>query len=38
MYQTAIIDNEVVYKILTEHLGDFEQFAVAVARWLERRA
>jgi uncharacterized protein YutE (UPF0331/DUF86 family) len=35
-YQTAIVSNEVVFDVLKERLGDFEQFAVHVARWLER--
>jgi uncharacterized protein YutE (UPF0331/DUF86 family) len=34
-YQTAMIDNETVYRILTEHLEDFERFAVCVAQWLK---
>jgi len=35
-YQTAIVSNEVVFDVLQERLGDFERFAVNIARWLER--
>lgn len=34
-YQTIIVQDELVYKILQEHLADFEQFLSCVARWLE---
>jgi len=36
-YQTAIVDDNVVFQILQEHLSDFEAFLGAVARWLEDR-
>lgn len=36
-YQTTMVDNQIVYDILTQRLGDFEQFAAEVARWLEQR-
>lgn len=36
-YQTTMVDNNVVYDVLTERLGDFEQFAAHVAHWLEQR-
>ena len=32
-----MVDNNVVYDVLIERLGDFEQFAAHVAHWLERR-
>ncbi len=35
-YQTTMIDNEIVHRILSQRLGDFERFAVAVAEWLQR--
>ena len=35
-YQTAIVDSEVVFDVLRERLGDFERFAVGIARWLEQ--
>ena len=35
-YQTAIIDEEEVYRILSDRLGDFGHFAAAVASWLEQ--
>lgn len=33
-YQTAILQDELVYEILQEHLGDFERFLAHVAHWL----
>ena len=33
-YQTAIVQDEVVYQILQDHLTDFERFLSLVARWL----
>jgi len=36
-YQTAVIQDEVVFRILQEHLSDFEAFLAAVAHWLEDR-
>lgn len=33
-YQTAIIDDEVVYDILQHHLIDFERLLAGVAAWL----
>ena len=35
-YQTAIVQDEIVYQILQENLPDFERFLSEVARWLER--
>ena len=34
-YQTAIVEDEIVYQILTERLDDFERFIAHAARWLE---
>ncbi len=34
-YQTAIVNNDVVYDVLNTRLGDYEQFASQVARWIE---
>jgi uncharacterized protein YutE (UPF0331/DUF86 family) len=36
-YQTAIVQSDVVFQILQEHLSDFESFLASVARWLEER-
>jgi uncharacterized protein YutE (UPF0331/DUF86 family) len=36
-YQTAVIQDDVVFRILQEHLSDFEGFLAAVAHWLEGR-
>jgi len=36
-YQTAIVQDDIVYRILQEHLTDFESFLVSVAQWLEDR-
>jgi uncharacterized protein YutE (UPF0331/DUF86 family) len=33
-YQSARVEEALVYKILQDHLGDFERFTVLVARWL----
>jgi uncharacterized protein YutE (UPF0331/DUF86 family) len=33
-YQTAMVKEALVYKILQDHLGDFERFMALVARWL----
>ena len=35
-YQTAIVNSEVVFDVLRERLGDFEQFAMGIAQWLEQ--
>lgn len=34
-YQTIVVQDELVYKILQEHLADFERFLSCMARWLE---
>jgi uncharacterized protein YutE (UPF0331/DUF86 family) len=34
-YQTAIIQDELVYEVLQNHLEDFDRFLSCVARWLE---
>jgi len=34
-YQTPIVNNNVVYDVLRNHLGDFEGFASHVAWWIE---
>jgi uncharacterized protein YutE (UPF0331/DUF86 family) len=31
-----MVDKQIVYDILTQRLGDFEQFAAEVALWLEQ--
>lgn len=36
-YQTAIVENEIVYQILIQHLSDFETFLSSVAAWLGRQ-
>jgi len=33
-YQTARVEEDLVYEILQKHLTDFERFAASVARWL----
>lgn len=33
-YQTVVIEDEIVYQILQDHLTDFERFLAFVARWL----
>ncbi len=33
-YQTARVDDQLVYEILQRHLSDFERFTTSVARWL----
>lgn len=33
-YQTAMVKEALVYKILQDHLGDFERFTALVGRWL----
>ena len=35
IYQTSLVDDGIVYKVLTEHLSDFEEFAANIASWLE---
>jgi uncharacterized protein YutE (UPF0331/DUF86 family) len=34
VYQTAVLQDEIVYQVLQENLPDFERFVAAVARWL----
>ena len=34
-YQTIVVQDQLVYTILQEHLADFERFLSCVARWLE---
>lgn len=34
-YQTIVVQDELVYNILQEHLADFERFLACVAHWLE---
>jgi uncharacterized protein YutE (UPF0331/DUF86 family) len=34
VYQTAVLQDEIVYQILQEDLSDFERFVAALARWL----
>lgn len=34
VYQTAILQEEIVYQVLQENLSDFEAFTSAVAQWL----
>jgi len=36
-YQTARIDDERVFEILSDHLADFETFATTIAAWLQQR-
>jgi uncharacterized protein YutE (UPF0331/DUF86 family) len=33
-YQTVVIQDEIVYQILQDHLTDFERFLALIARWL----
>lgn len=33
-YQTAMVQDHLVYEILREHLPDFERFLASVAKWL----
>jgi uncharacterized protein YutE (UPF0331/DUF86 family) len=37
-YQTAIVQDDIVYRILQEHLTDFESFLASVAQWLEEQS
>jgi uncharacterized protein YutE (UPF0331/DUF86 family) len=37
VYQTAIVQEEIVYQVLQENLQDFEAFTSAVAQWLGGR-
>jgi uncharacterized protein YutE (UPF0331/DUF86 family) len=34
-YQTTMVQDEIVFQILREHLSDFEAFLASVAQWLE---
>ena len=36
-YQTAIVQDDIVYRILQEHLADFESFLAAIAQWLKNQ-
>jgi uncharacterized protein YutE (UPF0331/DUF86 family) len=36
VYQTAAVQDDLVYQILQENLPDFEQFVADVARWLRK--
>jgi uncharacterized protein YutE (UPF0331/DUF86 family) len=36
-YQTAVVQDEMVYRILQADLSDFEQFVADVARWLQNQ-
>jgi uncharacterized protein YutE (UPF0331/DUF86 family) len=36
-YQTAIVQDELVYEVLQNHLEDFDRFLSCVARWLENQ-
>lgn len=37
VYQTAILQEEIVYQVLQENLPDFEAFTAAVAQWLSEQ-
>lgn len=37
VYQTAILQEEIVYQVLQENLSDFEAFTSAVAHWLSHQ-
>lgn len=37
-FQTAVVEDDMVFRILREHLSDFEGFLSAVASWLEARS
>lgn len=37
VYQTAILEEEIVYQVLQENLSDFEAFTAAVAQWLSHQ-
>lgn len=34
-YQTAVVQNTLVFQVLRENLGDFERFLTSVSEWLE---
>jgi uncharacterized protein YutE (UPF0331/DUF86 family) len=36
-YQTSIVQDAVVHRILTQHLSDFEGFIASVAQWLKEK-
>jgi len=35
-YQTAVVQDEIVYEVLSENLPDFEQFVCETARWIQQ--
>lgn len=37
-YQTAIVDNTVVLRVLRQHLGDFQLFLSQIAKWVTEQA